>query len=255
MRITRAVVPSLFTVLNIFCGFRSIIHSSQNDYVLAGWFIILAAVFDMLDGVMARITKSTSDFGVELDSLSDVVSFGAAPSFMLYNLHLHTLQGWGMLLSAMPMIFGSLRLARFNVQLVGHDKDYFKGLPIPAMAITFVSFVLQYINDSNQLPSLAASILPYMVVILSLLMVSNIKYDTVPKFSKRGIKQHPLRFTVSIIGLTVIIMTKGAALFPFFVFFLATGPIRYVINFISHHLRESEKIAESKDPEITSVDI
>lgn len=255
MRITRAVVPSLFTVLNIFCGFRSIIHSSQNDFVLACWFIILAAVFDMLDGVMARVTKSTSDFGVELDSLSDVVSFGAAPSFMLYNLHLYTLEGWGMLLSAMPMIFGSLRLARFNVQLTGHDKEYFKGLPIPAMAMVFVSFILQYINESNQLPPLAESMLPYMVVILSLLMVSNIKYDTVPKLSKRGIKHHPVQFTVAVIGLTAIIATKGGALFPFFVFFLATGPIRYVVNYFSHHLKETDKIAGEKESEIGSIDI
>ncbi|MBI4810331.1 MAG: CDP-diacylglycerol--serine O-phosphatidyltransferase, partial [Ignavibacteriales bacterium] len=135
MRITRAVVPSLFTILNIFSGFRSIIHSSQGDYILAAWFIILAALFDMLDGIMARITKSSSDFGVELDSLSDVVSFGAAPSFLIYSIHLHTIEGWGMLISAMPMIFGALRLARFNVQLIGYDKDFFKGLPIPAMAI------------------------------------------------------------------------------------------------------------------------
>jgi CDP-diacylglycerol---serine O-phosphatidyltransferase len=255
MRITRAVVPSLFTVLNIFSGFNSIVHSSRGEYTIACWFIILAGIFDSLDGVMARITKSSSDFGVELDSLSDVVSFGAAPSFMVYNLYLHTIEGWGMLLSALPMIFGALRLARFNVQLVGYDKDYFKGLPIPAMAIIIVSFILQYVDGNNQLPLLAASLLPYMVVILSLLMVSNIKYDTIPKFSKKGIKYHPLRFTAAIIGLTAIIITKGNALFPFFVFYLATGPIRYIIHFFQNNFRNSGKHSEAKDPEITSIDI
>lgn len=255
MRITRAVVPSLFTILNIFSGFRSIIHTSQGDYVLAAWFILLAAIFDMLDGIMARITKSSSDFGVELDSLSDVVSFGAAPSFLAYSIHLRTLEGWGMLISAMPMIFGALRLARFNVQLIGHDKDFFKGLPIPAMAVTVASYVLQFVDDTNRMPLLAEFLFPVTLVILSLLMVSTIKYDTVPKFSKRGIKQHPLRFTVGIIGLTAIVVTSGEALFAFFVFFIATGPIRYIIQYMYHAAHPSHKDVMEKDREITSIDI
>jgi len=255
MRITRAVVPSLFTILNIFCGFRSIIHTSQGDYVLAAWFIILAAIFDMLDGVMARITKSSSDFGVELDSLSDVVSFGAAPSFLAYSVHIRTLEGWGMLISAMPMIFGALRLARFNVQLIGFDKDFFKGLPIPAMAVTVASFVLQFVDEVNRMPLLAEFLLPVMLVILSLLMVSTIKYDTIPKFSRRGIKQHPLRFTIGIIGITAIAVTRGEALFAFFVFFVATGPIRYIVQYIYHAAHPSHKEAVEKGREITSIDI
>jgi len=255
MRITRAVVPSLFTILNIFSGFRSIIHTSQGDYVLAAWFIILAAIFDMLDGIMARVTKSSSDFGVELDSLSDVVSFGAAPSFLVYQIYLRNLEGWGMLISSLPMIFGALRLARFNVQLIGYDKDFFKGLPIPAMAITVASFVLQFIDDTGRLSKLAESLLPIMIVILSLLMISSIKYDTIPKFSKRGIKQHPLRFTVGIIGITVILATRGDALFAFFVFFVSTGPIRFMIQFFQQSAHPSDKEAEEKDSEITSVDI
>jgi CDP-diacylglycerol--serine O-phosphatidyltransferase len=255
MRITRAVVPSLFTVLNIFSGFRSIIHTSQGDYILAGWFIVLAAVFDSLDGLMARITKSSSDFGVELDSLSDVVSFGAAPSFLVYTLHLHSFAGFGMLISAMPMIFGALRLARFNVQLIGYDKDYFKGLPIPATAITIVSYVMTYYTYGVGLPPVAASLLAPVVVILSLLMVSTFKYDTAPKFSRKGIKQHPLRFTVTVIGLTAIVITQGQAMFPFFVFFVLTGPIRYFIHFIQHGFRHDEKTANEKETEISSIDL
>jgi len=255
MKITRAVVPSLFTVLNIFCGFRSIIHTAQADYSLAAWFIILAGVFDVLDGVMARITKSSSDFGVEFDSLSDVVSFGAAPSFLVYTLHLHTQEGIGMLVSSMPMIFGALRLARFNSQLVGYDKEYFKGLPIPASAIAICAFVLTYNQGAAGLRGLEAALLMPLIVILSLLMVSNIKYDTFPKLSARGIKQHPLRFTASIIGMTAIVMTKGAALFPFFLFYIATGPIRYVVHFIQQSLHPSEKIGDDSEAEVTSVDV
>lgn len=255
MRITRAVVPSLFTVLNIFCGFRSIIHTAQGEFALAAWFIILAGAFDVLDGVMARITKSSSDFGVEFDSLSDVVSFGAAPSFLVYTLHLQSMGGIGMLLSSLPMIFGALRLARFNAQLVGYDKDYFKGLPIPASALTICAFVLTFNPGLQGLSGLEAGILTPMIIILSLLMVSNIKYDTFPKFSGHAIRQHPLRFTVGIIGATSIVVTKGGALFPFFLFYIATGPIRYVIQFVQHSLHPSAKPGEDRESEITSVDV
>ena len=255
MKITRAVVPSLFTILNIFCGFRSILHSSEGDYVLAAWFIVLAGIFDVLDGVLARITKSSSDFGVEFDSLADVVSFGAAPALLIYNLNLHFLEGLGMLLSAMPMIFGALRLARFNAQLVGYDKDYFKGLPVPASAITISSFVLTFYHPGVGLNIIESSILPAMVVILSLLMVSNIRYDAVPKFSKRGIKQHPLRFTIGIVGLTAIIMTRGQALFPFFGFFVATGPLRYIVQSIQQTLHPATKQTDENGAEVSSIDV
>jgi CDP-diacylglycerol--serine O-phosphatidyltransferase len=144
MKITRAVVPSLFTVLNAFCGFLSILNSSQGKIEMAAWFIVLGGIFDSLDGIMARITRSSSQFGVELDSLSDVVTFGAAPSFMVYQAHLSTLGSLGVLMSSLPLVMGSIRLARFNVQLVGFEKDYFKGLPIPAAAIALCAFLLQY---------------------------------------------------------------------------------------------------------------
>lgn len=254
MKITRAVVPSLFTVLNIFCGFRSVIHTAQGDFTLAAWFIILAAVFDTLDGIMARITKSSSDFGVELDSLADVVSFGLAPAFLAYSIHLYRNEGLGMLISAMVLIFGAMRLARFNAQLVSYDKDYFKGLPIPAAAITIASFVLTF-YDGVALHGTEASLLAPIVVIVSLLMVSTMKYDTIPKFSRRGIKQHPLRFTVGVIGATAIIITGTSGLFPFFVFYVATGPLRYAVQFIQHALHPAQKEIEDKSSEVTSIDV
>jgi CDP-diacylglycerol--serine O-phosphatidyltransferase len=232
MKITRAVVPSLFTVLNIFSGFQSIVHTAQGDYALAAWFVILAALFDTFDGVMARITKSSSSFGVEFDSLSDVVSFGVAPAFLVYSIYLCTAGGFGMLVSAMFMVLGALRLARFNTQLVGYDKDFFRGLPIPAAAVTLASFILTFGGGTDGLRGVEAALLTPIVIVLSLLMVSSLKYDTVPKFSRRGIRQHPLRFTIGIVGATAIIVTRGDALFPFFVFYVATGPLRHVVQFV-----------------------
>ena len=255
MKITRAVVPSLFTVLNIFCGFRAIVETAQGEYILASWFIVMAALFDTFDGLMARITKSYSDFGVEFDSLSDVVSFGVAPSFLVYGVHLHKLEGLGMIISAMPMVFGALRLARFNAQLVGYDKDFFKGLPIPAAAVTICSFIQTFYREGVGIQGIEASILAPMIVGISFLMVSTLKYDNVPKFTKHGIKQHPLRFTIGVAGLTAMLITQGRAIFPFFVFYAATGPLRYIVHFIQHALHPVQREEGEQDTEVTGIDV
>lgn len=255
MKITRSVVPSLFTVLNIFCGFLSIVNTAHGYYVDAAWFIVVAALFDVFDGVMARITRSYSDFGVEFDSLSDIVSFGVAPSFMVYTVYLHTLGGIGTLISALPMVFGAMRLARFNVQLVGYDKDYFKGLPIPSAAVTLAAFVMTYVGDTAVFSDLKAELLISMVILLALLMVSTFKYDTVPKFTRRGLMQHPLRFTIGVIGLSAIFFTGGEALFPFFIFYVSTGPLRYFFGVIRRALKPGERRSDEDQTEVTSIDV
>lgn len=230
MKVTRAVVPSLFTVLNMFCGFMSIINSSNGSFHAAAWFIVLAAGFDALDGVMARLTKSTSDFGVEIDSLSDVVSFGAAPSFLVYTLSLYQLEGAGIFLSSLLMIFGGLRLARFNVNLVGHNKEFFVGLPIPVSAITVVLFVLSYYSPSSGLNEEAAAWLPWMTVILALLMVSKIKYETLPRLSKRAVHENPVRFLLASTAVLMIAVTHGDAAFPLAVLFIIQGIVRSMVH-------------------------
>ncbi|MBI5216839.1 MAG: CDP-diacylglycerol--serine O-phosphatidyltransferase [Ignavibacteriae bacterium] len=254
MRITRAVVPSLFTTLNMFCGFLSLIFTLEGNYTNAAWFIIIAAIFDSLDGLMARLTKSSSDFGVELDSLADVVSFGVAPSFLIYNLHLKSLGSWGILISAMPMVMAAMRLARFNVQLVGYDKDYFRGLPTPATAIMIASFILTYYKGTNGLTGFSAEILAPLSVGLSLLMVSTFKYDAAPKFSRRGISQHPWRFALSMLALSAMISSLGQAIFPIFVAFVITGPIRFVVQALRTVLRPAAQ-HEADENDLTSIDV
>ena len=256
IRISRAVIPSFFTVLNMFSGFMSILSSADKDYVSAAWLIVLAAIFDSLDGVMARLTKSSSEFGVELDSLSDLVSFGVAPSFMIYRLGLQSLGPIGTLSSAMVMVFGGLRLARFNVQLVGFDKDYFKGLPIPSSAITISSFILLFYDRTLRLLSPnVAPFLPVLAVALSLLMVSTIKYDIIPKFSKRAIRSHPLKFLIFIIGLLIAIVTLGKALFWLFLLYIIGGLIRWIIEHIRAILSSRKHGEEEEDVELSSFDI
>jgi CDP-diacylglycerol--serine O-phosphatidyltransferase len=116
----------------MFCGFLSILSASEGNINYAAWLIFIAAIFDALDGMVARLTNSSSELGVELDSLSDIVSFGAAPSFLLYKTYFYSMDVWGILISAAPLIAGGFRLARFNIQLVGFSKSFFLGLPIPS---------------------------------------------------------------------------------------------------------------------------
>jgi CDP-diacylglycerol--serine O-phosphatidyltransferase len=254
MKITRAVVPSLFTVLNMFCGFLSVIHSSQGDFISASWFIILAAGFDAFDGIMARITKSSSEFGVQIDSLSDVVSFGAAPAFLAYRLGLSTLGSMGVLLSSLVMIFGGLRLARFNVQLTGFDKDYFLGLPIPASAITVASFTLSFTTPGGTLHPVAAALLPWMVVVLSLLMVSKVRYDTLPRISRRAIRKEPWKFLFAVLAVIVVVVTGGSAVFPLLLLFIALGLVRWLVSTVRRWTSGAAKYEEEQSAEPTSID-
>lgn len=254
MKITRAVVPSLFTVLNAFCGFLSILQAHQNNIEMAAWFIVLAGVFDTLDGVMARITRSSSQFGVELDSLADVVSFGAAPSFLVYQAHLSTLGNLGVIISGMPLVFGAIRLARFNVQLVGFEKDYFKGLPIPAQAIAICAFLLQYSTEQFGLNGWTSDGLAVLVVVLSLLMVSKVRYDTLPKFTKKGIKAHPLRAFAFGLGALVVILSKGTLLFLVMVAFIGFGIVRSAYEWMRSFSGHSDKETE-EESEVSSIDI
>ena len=254
MKITRAVVPSLFTTLNIFCGLLSIINAHQGKIEMAAWFIILAAIFDSLDGVMARITRSSSQFGVELDSLADVVSFGAAPSFLVYQIHLGSLESWGVLISSMPLIFGAIRLARFNVQLVGFEKSHFSGLPIPAQAITLCAFVLQNYTVAFGLSGWPREMLAPLVIALSLLMVSRVKYDTMPKFTRKDLRIHPWKAVGFILGGLVVIFSKGEYLFAVLAAFIILGMIRSIVGWFRGYTSGTEKETE-EETEISRIDI
>ena len=231
-RITPSVIPNLFTAMNMFSGFFSIISASQGNYTYAGWLIIIAAIFDTLDGFMARLTKSSSELGVELDSLSDVISFGAAPSFLLYTTYFNQFETFGVIISSLPLIAGGFRLARFNVQLVGFDKSYFTGLPIPSAALVIVCFNLSFYSDGYP-EELKIFIIP-MVLLVSFLMVSKIKYDTLPKFSVNEMKKNPILYVAYLIALVVLILFTVKGLFFIFVFMIAFGIFRQIFKYFSN---------------------
>jgi len=230
-RLTRSVVPNLFTAINMFCGFLSILSASDGNYNYAAWLIFTAAIFDALDGLVARLTNSSSELGVELDSLSDIVSFGAAPSFLLYKTYFYSFDIWGIIISSLPLIAGGFRLARYNIQLVGFAKSFFLGLPIPASALTIASFILAFFNNGYPLP-IADFITPF-VIILSYLMVSNIRYETIPKFSIKGIKEKPFHFIFLIAAILLVVFLYKRGLFLVFVLMIVIGIFRHLYRLIT----------------------
>jgi len=224
-------IPSLFTVLNLFCGFMSIVNASNGQIDQASLFIIYAGLFDVLDGFVARFTGTSSKFGVELDSLADVVSFGAAPSFILYAAFFHYNNGFGIAIASLIMIFAALRLARFNTQLVGFDKNSFSGVPAPIAAVTISSFFLFYFN--RNFSAYTSEIFVYILaILLPLLMLSKFRYDTTPKISGRAIKAHPVKYIIIFVAAVLIAITKGEGFFAFCLFYLSTGILRGIFNML-----------------------
>ncbi|MDZ7623265.1 MAG: CDP-diacylglycerol--serine O-phosphatidyltransferase [Ignavibacteriaceae bacterium] len=230
-RLTPSIIPNLFTAINMFCGFLSILSASEGNFNYAAWLIFIAAIFDALDGMVARLTNSSSELGVELDSLSDIVSFGAAPSFLLYKTYFYSMDVWGILISAVPLIAGGFRLARFNIQLVGFSKSFFLGLPIPSSALTIASFVLAFYNDG--FPKPISDFITPMILVLSFLMVSNIRYETLPKISLKSIKEKPYHFIFLIIAVILVALMYTKGLFLVFVFMIVIGIFRHLYKLIT----------------------
>lgn len=246
MRITRSIIPNLFTLANAFMGFTAIVHISHNDFWMGAVFILAAGVFDMLDGLVARLTKSASEFGAMLDSMCDAVSFGVAPSFMLYVVFFASIGEMGILLASLPALAGVIRLARFNVQMNGfEDKYYFTGMPIPGGAITIVSYVIFF-----HIPGLIPiEYVPFSItavsVIASLAMVSRVKFDNIPRFTLRYIKQKPIVFTVFIAGVIGSVVSKGVFLFPFMAFYIAASSVRHFFKWLKEYREATDEIDES----------
>jgi CDP-diacylglycerol--serine O-phosphatidyltransferase len=204
------------------------VFASQSDFRLASIMIIAAASFDMLDGIVARLLGTSSRFGVELDSLSDVVSFGAAPAFLIYKAYAFQFGGWGIVLSSLLLIFGALRLARFNIQVEDlNTKGDFKGLPIPLSAMTVSLFVLSFYHESGIISPYNTFVIP-MVIILSLLMVSRIRYNALPKLRNKSFKDKIFLFATLIAILILSIISSGEVLFYLLLVIVLFGIVRKI---------------------------
>lgn len=197
--------PNFFTAASIFTGFYAVSLSLQHHFTAAAWFIFLALVFDGLDGRVARMTNTASHFGVEFDSLADIVAFGVAPALLMYLYVGESYGKLGIAISALFIIFGAVRLARFNVMTSRIEPSVFIGLPIPTAAIMIALSIL-LLERYSELRESKVLILP-LVTVLAVLMVSNIRY---PSFKKINFKTfHLFRFLV-----VVIVVAMGVFLYP-----------------------------------------
>ncbi|RMD91587.1 MAG: CDP-diacylglycerol--serine O-phosphatidyltransferase [Calditrichaeota bacterium] len=217
----KEIFPSLFTMLNLFFGFFAIISAVQGKYVAASWMIIIAGICDIIDGKLARKTKTYSEFGIEFDSLSDVVSFGAAPSVLIYQVFFYKIGASGLILSFMPLLFAAIRLARFNINLESYEKESFDGLPTPAMAVTLATYVIFNYDLWEGLRF--APLLAPLVVFLSVLMVSHVEYEAMPKLTLHENKKNTVHLVFMLTGLTLMILFREKAMFPLIFGFVLYG--------------------------------
>jgi CDP-diacylglycerol--serine O-phosphatidyltransferase len=169
-------LPNSFTALNIACGFLAILFSIQSDFYKACLLIILGAIFDSVDGRVARMTGTQSAFGEQFDSLSDLISFGIAPSLIFYNKFLVDYGRVGMIVSFLFLLCGALRLARFNANIDKVKSDYFQGMPIPGAAAAIIGFTL----ISIEYPVYFSNIyfVSFYILFYSFLMVSNVPFSS-----------------------------------------------------------------------------
>jgi CDP-diacylglycerol--serine O-phosphatidyltransferase len=237
---SKAFVPNTFTALNALSGFLAILFASNNEFKFAAILILVAAFFDLVDGIVARLVGTSSEFGVELDSLSDVISFGAAPSFLIYKAYLYQFDWIGMLLSSFLLIFGAFRLARFNVEIddLKNKKD-FKGLPIPIAAVTMSTLILTFLKEGKIVEPYNNFVIP-VILLLSILMISNIKYNSFPKINRNLVKGRIVVLFLLITLIILVLVTDGSAIFYIFVSWVLFGIFRHVFNLIFHSKQTKE---------------
>jgi CDP-diacylglycerol---serine O-phosphatidyltransferase len=216
------ILPNLVTSASLFGGFYAIIASIQGRFDAAAIAIIISAVFDCLDGRIARFTNTTSHFGTEYDSLADLVSFGVAPAVLSFMWALEPFGRLGWLAACMYVICGALRLARFNVEKNSSDSSFFKGLPIPAAAICISSMVL-FAGDIASFSEKRHIIIILMIYFLSFLMVSSLKYFSFKEFNIKN--QKPFNMLVAIILICIVVAYKpNVLLFLVFIPYVFSGP-------------------------------
>lgn len=217
------LLPNLLTTIGLFAGFYAVISSMQQRFEPAAVAIFIAMIFDGLDGRVARLTNTQSDFGAEYDSMADIVSFGVAPALVVFNWALSDMGKIGWLAAFIFVAGGALRLARFNTQIGLADKRYFQGLAIPAAAAVIAAMVwvgTEYDIDGKQLSWLVSTI----TIILGLLMVSNFRYSSFKDLNWRG-RVPFVVVLVIVLAFVVIASSPAEMLLMIFVGYALSGPI------------------------------
>jgi CDP-diacylglycerol--serine O-phosphatidyltransferase len=189
------LLPSMFTMANMFCGYACIVYAMRGEFATAAPFIGIAIILDMLDGRIARMTGTTSAFGLEFDSLADVISFGMAPAILAFTWGLQPLGRLGWAAGFLFVAAAAVRLARFNIQAGSVDKRYFVGMPSPAAAgvpaATVYAYPYGFQSYTEALPVLA------MVIVPALLMVSTIRFRSFKSFDLQARRSYPVLILVA----------------------------------------------------------
>ncbi len=237
------ILPNTLTLCGMFFGFFSILASLKGNYLYAAWAILIANVFDGLDGWVARLTHSTTRFGIELDSLSDLVAFGVAPAVMLYKWALIPFGRVGWAAAFLFVACGALRLARYNVQMGSTELRSFTGMPIPGAATIVATLVIFYHEIWETLPAKNYFILIF-TFFLAVLMVSTLRYHGAKEldFSKRK----PFWILVAIvIALALIVMHPPIALFVFAMIYLISGIIENIVLYYKKR-KQMNKVGDAQ---------
>ena len=260
------ILPNLFTATNLALGIKAItlVLESDQHYKQAAGCLILAMIFDVFDGLIARMTNTTSRFGIEFDSLADLVSFGVAPAIMVYRYALSSgnIGKFGFLICVVYAGCAALRLARFNSRIEDETKS-FSGIPTPAAAgviATYFLLVGDEIIPQSVTGFTAQWILPFVTVALGVLMVSTIRF---PAPAKQDLwRKHPFGYLALAAGIIVLIIANwGVTLFVIFTGYTIYGLVQYIRTFFkpeveipnttseNNELNESDELYESDEPE------
>ena len=230
-------LPSIFTLINLFLGFLAIINTMAGHYYIACYIILAAGAFDSVDGKIARLIGIPTNFGKEIDSLADMVSFCLAPSILVYSLYTQNMPGiTGELIASAPLIMGAIRLARFNTEVYDEQPAYFTGLPTPMNALSIASLVLfiEHFKIDNPEYSQPRLLLP-LILSLSYLMVSRVHYAKFPLLNFKSGRQNTLRLlAVVLFGISFIISIfigyPYRVLAGFISFYLLSGIWNHIIK-------------------------
>lgn len=237
------ILPNLLTTGNLLCGFWAIISVFQERFYFAAVAILLAAVFDVFDGKVAKLSGATSKFGMQYDSLADLVSFGMAPALLAFSWALRPYGKFGWLAAFLFVACGAIRLARFNVLASSGETKYFKGLPIPVAAAMIAFTILLYFQliETGWVKDIVILV---MIYILAFLMVSNIRYFSFKELDLAKRKPFSI-FIFVVLSLIVIVMEPVVVLFAFVLFYVFSGPVNMVLAWRKKRaLRKMELVPE-----------
>ncbi len=240
------LLPNLITTASLFAGFYAIVAAMDGRFLAAAWAIFISMILDGRDGRIARMTHSTSSFGVQYDSLADLVAFGVAPALLVYLWALKPFKQFGWMAAFLFVVCGALRLARFNVQTGTMDPRYFNGFPIPAAAMVVATGIGFYYEIGEWGPDKQKYVLA-MTYLLAFLMVSNVKFFSFKKVEL--FKRHPFQtLVVAVLIFVVIAMAPELVGFPFMMIYLLSGIISTYIYYHRPHLPEMPEKPEEEAP-------